>query len=184
MKYTRWIKILIMVFVVSGCQVPSVHPLYSDDTLIFETALIGTWVFENGGDRTWILQQSEELVYDLEISGIKNDLKAYLLRLGEELFLDIYIDWALEEHLTFSINSLDEIPAHTFLRVWLVADTLRLAYMDQDWLEDILEDEEPGIGHEYLDNLVILTAETAQLQEFIYKYRDEAFDEPFIMSRQ
>jgi hypothetical protein len=56
-----------------GC-IPSLHPLYTEKDLVFDSSLLGTWVFvdpeENRHSMSWVFQKSKEYAdsYDLTIT--------------------------------------------------------------------------------------------------------------------
>jgi len=47
---------------------------------------------------------------------------------------------------------------------------LILSTFDYSWLEDRLEENEKTLSHAYLDDRLILTASTTELQAFVLKY--------------
>lgn len=48
----------------AGCVTPSLHPLVTEETAIFEPALIGKWVDKKDG-HTWTFEKREENAYNL-----------------------------------------------------------------------------------------------------------------------
>jgi hypothetical protein len=125
--------------------------------------------------------KSYELIYTQK--GEPGKFEAHLVRLGEFLFLDIY-----PQEPEINANDFYQIhliPAHTFLRVWIEVDILRLAMLDSDWLEDMIAQKKVDIAHETLDDLLLLTASTKALQEFMLKYAEDskAFPGPGVLHR-
>lgn len=179
---------LVILLILTGCWTLSIHPLYFEKDLIFIPGLIGTWSDKKTDDGTsnpWIFEKSGENVYRL-IMKEKNKsdglFKAHLLRLGKYLFLDLFPEEP-EEGDEFYIGSV--IPAHSFLRVSLEDQVLRLGYLDPDWLKKNIDDQKIKIKHERRDDLLILTASTKDLQEFVLKHVEEAFEfESGVLYRQ
>lgn len=180
----RTMKILLtfgIALLISGCLQPSLHPLFTEKDLVFDPALISAWVGENE-KKTWILQKAGDHTYDLfwEGEGDSAKYEAHLVRLGKFEFLDIYpqVPEMCDDALL--------IPAHTFLRIWRDGDILRTAMLDPDWLEDMIARKKVKIAHERLDDRIVLTASTKELQKFILKYAEDinAFPDPAEWHRQ
>ena len=62
----RRLKLLVFPFgvllLLSGCIVRSLHPLYTDENVIFDTRLIGQWS-EEGSKEIWEFSQQGEQRY-------------------------------------------------------------------------------------------------------------------------
>jgi hypothetical protein len=72
------------------------------------------------------------------------------------------------------------VPTHFFCTVALAGDSLQIAYLDEEWLKARLMDGSVELAHETVDDGVVLTASTQDLQRFAVKYADdrEAFADP------
>jgi hypothetical protein len=183
----RTMKILLVfgiALLISGCLQPSLHPLFTEKDLVFDPALIGAWVGENEKE-TWILQKAGDHTYDLfyEGEGDSAQYEAHLVRLGKFEFLDIYPE---ESDIKNDFYKLHLILAHTFSRIWRDRDTLRVAMLNPDWLEDMIARKKVKIAHERLDERIVLTASTKELQKFILKYAEDinAFPDPAELHRR
>lgn len=148
--------------------VVSLHPLYTREDPIFEPALVGTWVSENG-EGTIVFQKSKDNAYDLFYTeeGVPVKLQVHLVRLGEFLFLDIFPGDATTKNLFFAI------PVHTFLRISIEGDVLRLAMLDFDLLKGTGPQEKFQIAHEDVDWWRVLTAPTQDLQSFVLQHAED-----------
>ncbi len=167
----------------SGC-VRSLHPLYTDADLVFERSLLGTWAEEQNIMDSWIFQKEGENFYSL-IHIEKNSpakFEAHLVRLGKFLFLDIFPDQPDTKNEFYKLHL---IPAHTFSRVWIERDVIRLAMLDNDWLRDMIKQNSVSIAHERVEDGVILTAPTEELQKFVVAYANDslAFPKPTELHR-
>jgi hypothetical protein len=183
----RTIRILLVfgiALLFSGCVVPSLHPLFTEKDLVFDPALIGTWVEENEKE-TWTFQKAGDHTYDLfyEGEGDSAEFEAHLLRLGKFEFLDIYPE---EPDIKNDFCKFHLILTHTFSRIWIDGDTLRTAMLNPQWLEDMIARRNVKIAHERLDDRIVLTASTKELQKFILKYAEDinAFPDPAELHRQ
>jgi hypothetical protein len=176
MKRAMVLATLLFTLFVASC-VQSLHPLYSDDTLFFEPSLVGTWAGD-GGDMWIFLQKgkkSYELVYTEKGTPAKFD--ANLVKLGPYLFLDLF---PTSVDFTNDLQQAHLLSTHTFLRLWLDEDTLRLTMLEHDWLRRMIDEKRVAIKHERLKERIVLTASTPDLQKFMQTYGDntEAFPKP------
>lgn len=182
----RSAKILILLGVaifLTGC-VPSLHPLFTEKDLVFEPALVGTWVDEDGKS-TWTFQKSGENAYELVYTENEEAAKfqAHLVKLGDFLFLDIFPE---ESEMKNGLYKGLLITAHGFSRIWIEGDSVKLAYLDPDWLKDMIDKKKIKIGHDFIDQGIILTEQTNELQNFALKYAEDvkAFSNKSELHRQ
>ncbi|MBI3005004.1 MAG: hypothetical protein HYY49_06260 [Ignavibacteriales bacterium] len=168
--------ILLAAFIVSGC-LRSLHPLYSDKTLVFDQNLVGSWVDQDSSMWTFIQtgQKSYELVYTEK--GSPGRFKAHLVKLGKFVFLDLFPE---EPVLQNGFYKFHLVPVHSILRVWIEENTLRMAMLDHDWFKNQVDKKKVKLAHEHRGNEIILTAATDDLQKFVVKYANDpkAFPEP------
>ena len=166
--------------------VRSLHPLFDKKDLVFEPALVGTWA-EMDSKNTWTFEKSGDKTYSLvyfeyeqgsvgkEVKGDSAGFAAQLGRLGDFTFLDLFPEEREENGNTRNtLYNLHILPAHTIWRVWLEADELRLALLDNGWLKKMIGEEKVEIAHEEIDGAIILTASTQQLQKFVLEHAEDA----------
>ena len=170
MRTIRLLVALGLAALMAGC-VPSLHPLFTEEDLVYDPALVGTWAEEEGED-IWTFRKSGENAYDLIYTeeGVPARFDAHLVRIGEFLFLDTYPG---EPDIKNGFYLVHLVPAHTFLRIWIEGDVLRYAMLNLDWLKKMIAEKKVEIGHEQVDGDVVLTASTKELQEFFLKYADD-----------
>lgn len=160
---------LTMAALLAGC-IPSLHPLYTEDDLTFEDGLVGVWegVPEDG---RWSFEQAGPNAYKVTYvqDGKPGRFEGHLLRIGEQLFLDLRPeepDIAANDYYKLHL-----IPAHTFLRVDLAADTFTIRPLDYRWLADLLDKDPKAVAHERIeDDMVVLTAPPKELQAFLRRH--------------
>jgi len=193
-------SLIVVVFVASvvlssaGC-LTSLHPWFTQDDLVFEAVSSPdvTWTFERQDDTTYTLidtRNEDEPLTDPKVTRKKlvtSRLTARLMRLGQQRFLDIsagdkWTDNALLQELL--VNS------HALAKISLEGDTLRTAFLNENWLETALRDKRIVLSHEVVDasgaaddpptrihssnRRVTLTAPTAELRMFLTKYANTA----------
>lgn len=171
MKLRNWIG-LALIILVQSC-IPSLHPLYTEDTLVFETALLGKWsddedtyVFEKLKDKTYLftyLQGPEQQQYEV-----------HMVKLGADHYLDFYS--YRKEGLFPDADAVlaPTIRTHSFAKVKWDDNTLQISHFSElEWLEDLFDQRKIRIKHERIDDEIVLTAGPRELQKFFLKYAND-----------
>jgi len=166
----------------TACENPpySLHPLYSTETVFFDSTLVGNWYDEysdEGDEPEATVERNGEFGYSIiwrpeEGIGLS---QAYSIHLGDRTYLDLFGAPAIEESDT---TSFPVIPIHVFARYEVRNDTLRYYYIsDGDW-ESFLESaskpffwldwapDPNGEGEEY-DDMLLLPQGTTELQKLV-----------------
>lgn len=178
MRTAKLAMYLMAAALVAGC-IPSLHPLYTEDDLVFEPGLVGTWA-GTSEDGRWAFEQAAPKAYNVTFvqEGKPGRFEGHLLRIGEQLFLDLY-----PEQPEIDANDyykMHLVPAHTFLRVSLAGDALSIRVMNYEWLGTLLEKDPKAVAHERIEEgMVVLTAAPKELQAFLRKHLEDkdAFDD-------
>ena len=182
----------LMAALLGGCiPVISLHPLYTEKDVVFEERLLGKWVDDpNSPETMWEFNRSEEPknAYNLVFSddeGKKGSFVAHLVRLRSvrtprenKLFLDVYpseLPWEIEDpnKLELPYNSLFLIPAHTFIKIDFSGPQLKMWLTNEDEMEKLLKEEPNAVKHTFVEDRLLLTASTKELQNFVLKYADD-----------
>ena len=158
-------------FVLTSCGPPvSVFPLSTEENCVAAPELIGAWV----GDPDAFLRISE-------IEG-KKGLKAswhdenecpaefeiHATRLGDQLFWDFVPSENQRHQADNDVLEYHTLPLHSFARVDLQGDKLKLVFMDIEWLADESKSGNLGIAHVMFDGKVpMLTASSEDLRAFV-----------------
>jgi hypothetical protein len=156
--------VLVLSLLLAGC-VPSLHPLYTEKDLVYDAALLGVWV-DDEGRTSWTVKRAGDKSYSLMAIDEKGNARHYeghLLDLGKHRFLDLLPEKP-------EVEDYHLIRAHTFYRIWAYGDTFRLAGLDPDWIRK----RKIAIRHELLPPKgMLLTAPTKSLQEFVLQYVED-----------
>ena len=183
---TKKILFYLLAVVLGGCvPVASIHCLYTKENAVFEEKLLGTWVDDpNSPETIWEFTCDDEEpndVYKLiftDEEGKKGSFVAVMVKLKDKLFLDVCPDelpWDIEgpNQVKWLYNAFFLIPAHTFIKVDSIEPQLKLRITMDDKMEELLKENPDTIEHMKIEDRIILTAKTKQLQEFILKYADD-----------
>ena len=171
MAVRRLLVTLAALAVVGGC-VPSLHPFYTPETTVFQEALLGTW--SNSDDNeTWTFTSENDGEYAVSFTdseGLTGAFEVHLLKLGEELYLDFFPAPPEMESNEFYLGHL--LAIHTLARIELSDSGLAVAGMNPEWVEEFLDQHPDALPAERLDQSLVLTAPTADLQKFVMEYKD------------
>ncbi len=171
--------------VLGGCgPVMSLHPLYTEKDVVFEERLLGRWVDDpNSPETIWEFKRIEEpnYAYNLIFSnedGQKGSFVAHLVRLRNRLFLDVYpkeFPWDMEDpnKVEWSYNSYFLIPAHTFIKIDFSGPQLKMWLTDDEEMKKLFKEEPDAVKHTFIEDRLVLTAPTKELQNFVLKYADD-----------
>lgn len=201
MKTRKFFIAGLIAALLSGCVVYSFYPLYTEKDLFANDILTGDW-FESDdqevkfsdAESTWKFEhplinenepdQRDSLSYlltlreEAEGETVETVFLVHLIELGGQYFLDFYLkDFVEGENMTFA--DFHVIPVHTFAKLTVEDDRLKINWFDPDWLEDLIRENKIRIHHEETDDFVLLTAKPQELQKFVTKYvnSEQAFDE-------
>ena len=157
-------------FLATSCGPPlSVFPLFTEETLVSAPELIGDWagdpdvslkISQVDGKKTLRASWHEE-------NECPAEFEIHAVRLGDRLFWD----WTPSEHQSHETDNdvleYHTLPLHSFARVDVEGDRLRVAVMDYDWLTKQIESGKVKLDHVMLDGKIpLLTASTEDLQAF------------------
>jgi hypothetical protein len=184
--FKRYLLLLALpLIVLSGC-IRSLQPLYTEADVEFDAALVGTWA-DNGSNEVWQFARGDGQVYDLTYTNSDGEsglFTIHLLEISGERFLDFYpveMETSGNSFYLFHIMGL-----HTIMHLRQIEPTLQMGSPDVDWLKKQLENDPTLIRHEVVDDEIILSASTAELQAFWLEHleSEELFQEYSDMSRK
>ncbi len=179
----------------AGCLVTSVYPYYSDDTVVFEPALLGTWLEADGKTR-WTVAREGDQAYQVEAieqkaeagAAVSSTFTAHLFRLDGAQFIDLY-----------QRNVPDmAIGGHFLVRIDLRGDLLTTRVLDTEAFdrEKAASGPVPHV-HRLVDGTMaptaggpglagtLLMAPTPELQAFLRQHGSAVFEtETGVMRRQ
>lgn len=179
MKKTKLVLSFLFVSALVGCYVPSIHPLYTNQDLIFNPELVGQWVESEKGKSQWVFVQKEGKSYGLRITQEDKKVFAFtarLLKVGDYHYLDLFPDTEDESNSDFITKSM--LPTHSFIRIKQLTPTLEVEIMNTTWLTEFVKSNPEAVKHEKMflgekeneDPLIVLTAQPKELQAFLAKH--------------
>jgi hypothetical protein len=177
----------LLLAVFAGC-VPSWNPLFTEQDLVFDAGLIGTWKGDH--DALWKFEKDKggEKHYKLSYSDKegKATLVAFLLKIKDRKFLNLYLVDDSEQELRLNgLAFMTLVSVHAFLRVDEMGESLKMAACNPEWLDKHLKANPKAIAHLRQPNRILLTAETRDLQAFVMKHveGEALFAETFTVKR-
>jgi hypothetical protein len=170
-RVTGWIITGLLCFV--GC-VPSLHELYTEDTVVYDPAILGHWQQD---ETTWAISgdpnaKSYTIVIveqDDKRGTLESKLDGRLVELDGKRYLDIFPN----KDVTLNVGNWFQaglLRAHLFLKQDLKDGTLQLAAMNPETFKKLVEQKPDIVKHEETQDTIVLTASPKELQAFIKKY--------------
>lgn len=152
----------------TGCVVTSVCPYYTHKDVVKEPAIAGTWINQKNNQETWRFEQNLDGSYRLTMIEAN---KATILAVQP---------FKLDDQLLLDLGSLEQdfhvIPAHYLLKVTQLTPTLQMSEISHEWLRKLLAEDPKALRHHLVtlgdqpDGRVVLTGDTAELQDFVRHY--------------
>jgi len=186
-NWAKW-KVLLLLSVavwLGGCSCAgSLRPLESGEPLLESANLRGKWVSTDDSSNQpeyFLVDSTSADVY--VVSSLKQNEKlrdvyeVSLVQVGSYTFLDAAFDATESGQEHRSVHEMGALPIHFIGRVWVEGDTLRLGLLNYDWLKQMISTGKvalPSIEHhEDSDSLLLLTAESDKLAEFVRQYAED-----------
>jgi hypothetical protein len=188
----------LLAVLLGGCvPVMSLHSLYTKENLVFEEKLLGTWVDDpNSPETIWEFTRIDKTKkeYKLIISDDENkkgSFVAHLVKLEDSLFLDVFpdefpCDTEDPNKTDWLYNVFFLVPVHTFIKIDSIEPQLKMRLTDDDKMEELLKEDPNAVKHTSIEDKLILTASTEELQAFVLKYADDSrvFPDEIVLNRR
>ena len=163
-----------------GCPVRSLSPLFYDGEIVFDPTLIGTWESLESSE-TFMFEKWGNKKYIMMVKGKDGDTTVYnaeLGKLGTTWFLDLYPGGKRNDYA--------DMPTHMIARMDLGKDTMRMAMLEGDWMEKMIESGKLTISHWRNNREMVLTASTDELQKVVIQYANDekAYPDTSVLVRQ
>jgi hypothetical protein len=168
-------------WLIGGCVVQTIHPLFGEKDFISPPGLAGTWAQKEDGKEQglWVFAQDGRH-YKLTHTDEKGDKATFKVaagRLGTNVFLNSMIDDPIPGAKMNDFAAVHLVPAYTFIRLRKTETGLTFAAMNLEWLGKLLEENPKAVAHVARkigdDKIPLLTASTEELQKFVTKYADD-----------
>lgn len=164
------------VLLLTGCIPVSLHPVYTEETLLDVPELLGKWS-DNPEEGYWQFESDESGGYRITIQekeGVSLVFAAQTARTNDILLLDLVVQYPEKSELEFYT-----VPVHFFWQIELSGDVLKMRTIDYDWLTKRAEKGRLWIKHEEVNDRLVFTASPERLQRFVRNWIncDEAWND-------
>ena len=155
----------------SGCLVPSLHPFYTDETLVVEPNLVGAWAVE---DMNWTFSADNEKTYKLTVvqGGAAGQFQVHLFQLEDDLFMDLYPEELPKEVPLPDFYKFHLLPVHHVMKMTVDKQRIEMHFLDLDNTKGLLKLYPQLLKHELLDDVVVLLDTPEALQTFLKVFKD------------
>jgi hypothetical protein len=174
----------------SSC-LTTLHPIFTEKDLAYDPKLIGTWKTEDRrvvitnlasessielpGDISSIKQKGYLISYQHEDGEITERYIAFLARIGKHLYFDYFPADKKEGRKIDEFFGVHFVKMHSSYRVEILKDgSYELSRLDEGFVTKLIDEKKIRISYEKdADENIVITASTAELQQYIIKYGDE-----------
>ena len=197
MKVKKFLFYLLAALLGGCVPVMSLHSLYTKENVVFEEKLLGTWVDDpNSPEVIWEFTHIDEPknAYKLFFSdkdGQKGSFVAHLVKLENSLFLDVFpdefpCDTEDPNKIDWLYNVFFLVPVHTFIKIDSIEPQLKMRLTDDDKMEELLKEDPNAVKHTSIEDMLILTASTKELQAFVLEHADDnrVFTDEVVLNRR
>jgi hypothetical protein len=167
MKKVQLLLVATLAALFAGCPVRSMFPLFMENDLVFNPALVGAWTDTNKTE-TVLFQKGVGKNYDVIVCKQKGDTTLHKVQFGR-----VGNSWFLDSYPGTDPSNYYLVPTHIISRAWLNGDTLRYASMEGDSLKKMIETGKLNIPHVLEEGNLVLTASTGELQKMVAQLAEE-----------
>ncbi len=152
----------------TGC-IPSIAPLYTDRDVVSDRRVTGTWTAKNDQTMTVTADGNgyKVLYADTENPAHKMNFKAHLVKLGSNLFVDLFPE-PPEDLACYPC-----VPMHMFGKLTIQGNTLKVELFDPGWFNRMAKEGKITTGHLAAGNDSLLSGTTAEVQAFVLNYAND-----------
>jgi hypothetical protein len=169
---TRFLLVgLATLMLAAGC-ISSLNPLYTDSDLVFDGALVGTWIQDNSAGKWDVLKRDEKsyrLVYT-DKDGKHGQFVGRLAKIQGSLFLDVCPEDVDAE--SSGLTKFHWAPMHTIYLVRRTEPVLQLAVVNLKQFEQYLENHPDEIAFATFNGRKLITAPTKDVQGFVLRHKE------------
>ncbi len=193
MKKLLTATVLVAIVMLSGC-LSALHPLFTEEDLVFDPKLVGSWqagpdnkvyTFQQGtaesfGELPEAMQKLANKAYLLTITSPKTGEEtdkyyAFLARIGKHLYLDYYPTQTQRQKAYPDFYKTNFVQMHSFYRLQAGKDqnSIVIGQFADSYLRTLIDKKQIRIRHELKsDGSYVITAPTEELQQYVLKYGD------------
>jgi len=174
-----------LLLVASGCGVGAVSPIVGAGNRLYDEALLGSWV-DAASEETAVITALGGGGYSVmytESDGRSGRFAAELGSLGAYRILELR---PFQEEGAGAMHRSLSLRLHTLLFLDSVGDEISFRAIEPDSLQAFLQRQPEAVRHLMTDDLLVLTAPTAALREFLLGFaeRPGMMTEPMIWRRR
>jgi hypothetical protein len=158
----------VMAIFLTGCIQPSLKPLFNERDIFFDPNLVGIWKPIDSNE-SWEFSKIEDVnAYRLVVTedGKTGVFTAALGKIDDELFLDVFPG----DENDSDLYKQHILGMHSFMWVKQLSPTLQIAPVDNEKVEKIIKAEPNAVKSEKLNDRLVLSADTNDLQDFVIDY--------------
>lgn len=173
----------------------TLHPIFTSKDIVYDPKLIGNWKTDNQGTNGFAIIENLALDNSIELPEKISSMKqkgylvtyqdedgkttgqyiAFLARIGKHLYFDYFPADKKDDNIGDEFFTSHFVKMHTSYRVEVFkGGGMELSQLDESYVTKLIDEKKIRINHERdVDNNIVITASTEELQQYIIKYGDD-----------
>jgi hypothetical protein len=189
MKTKNAIIVISAAIILAGCLMKSIHPFYSEEKVVFDRSLIGTWTDQDSG-----LWQFSQYVIKQGFGTLDTVSNSYLVKLwdkeSEASYFNVhlfelkgvkYLDFypIMKKVIEDDFYSAHILPLHSIAKLDFEKDSMiHIRWYNEEWINKLIQKEQVIISHQKVvdegDTTLLITADTKDLQQFFIEHGSDS----------
>ena len=142
----------------TGCSsLVSLAPAVGENEAVIDPALSGIWTSDDGKETYVIRRENNEYAITYLEKSTANRFRGRLFRAGNAELLDLVSD----------TDDPFQLQVHMILRVWPESSTMRIAFLDSEWLR---KQAATSVASQVQESRTIITAPADAVKSFYLAY--------------
>ena len=177
----------------NGC-LTTLHPIFTEKDLVFDPRLIGNWKKSKDSSTARYRQANSDDLEELSPSLKRNAARVYIreekekgeqgnaksisyafmVKLGKYYYMDYYPADVKTKEIAGEFFAAHYVPMHSIYRIKFTGNhSFNIQQLDAGYLENLIRNKQVRLKHEVTDDgKYLITAPTAELQQYLIKYSD------------
>jgi len=175
----------------NGC-LTTLHPIFTEKDLVFDPRLAGNWKKSKDSSTALYRQANTDDLEELSPTLKRNAARiyireekhadgkaksksfAFMVKLGKYYYLDYYPADLKPNEPANEFFAVHYVPLHSIYRIKFTGNhSFDIQQLDAGYLEKLIRNKQVRLKHEVTDDgNYLITAPTAELQQYLIKYSD------------
>lgn len=181
MKVRTILSIIAIAALVSSCLVNSLHPFYTDETIVYDTTIVGEYsdqhlgrwkieklyaTFGKGANKKEVISKGfsvrhytkdewakieNRTDFETPLFTVHDDFDVFFFKINNQLYADFSTNLMPTFKSFGEMHDLHNIKSHSLAKVIRDKDNIEFIWFNGLWLAELIENNRIKIPHEYIE---------------------------------